>query len=133
PEEKPEEKTPPPIEPVEVLCSFELLRENEQILIRCLADEQAIGRVYCTESRRDFQKRAPQAAQEVSELFAAYIRKSVSEGVPLKVRTSVLVKDPFVYYGMITELSRVLRASVRAFESEGITIQLGGGIATEDE
>ena len=97
------------------------------------ADEQAIGRVYCTESRHDFQKRAPEAAREVSELFASYIRKSISEGVPLKVRTSVLVKDPFVYYGMITELSRVLRESVWAFESEGISIQLGGGIAAEDE
>lgn len=133
PEEKPEEKTPPPLEPVEVLCSFELLRENDRILILCLADEQAIGRVYCTESRHDFQKRAPEAAREVSELFASYIRKSISEGVPLKVRTSVLVKDPFVYYGMITELSRVLRESVRAFENEGISIQLGGGIAAEDE
>ena len=133
--QEPQEQTPPetPPEVIEMLCAFELSRNRNGIVIRCLVDETPIAETTCTESQRQFSDRAPKAAQEITARFAQHLKNTVPSGAKLTVRTSVRVRDPFVYYGMVTELSRVLRSSIQTFADDGVELQLGATSADGDD
>ena len=134
-QQEPQEQTPPetPPEVIEMLCAFELSRNRNGIVIRCLVDETPIAETTCTESQRQFSDRAPKAAQEITARFAQHLKNTVPSGAKLTVRTSVRVRDPFVYYGMVTELSRVLRSSIQTFADDGVELQLGATSADGDD
>lgn len=126
-EEKPDETPEPMPEIVELECVFELERDGDDIVVRCNADGNLLAQGRCAASPKRFQKEATSTAANVTTQLGDKLRAMKADGAQeVNVKTMLLVRDPFVYYGMVAALSRALQDRVEELQADGISLSLGG-------
>lgn len=135
PEEKkePQPESPAPDMPeiVEMECRFEITRDAGDIVVKCLADGEMLAEGRCPEDRAGFRKAAGDTAKSVTAQLGDRLRGKAAGGKDVSVRATLLVKDPLVYYGIVTAMSRALEARVEELERDGISLQVGGNSGEE--
>ncbi len=135
PEEKkePQPDSPAPDMPeiVEMECRFEITRDAGDIVVKCLTDGEMLAEGRCPEERAGFRKAAGDTAKNVTSQLGSRLRDKASGGKEVSVRATLLVKDPLVYYGIVTAMSRALEDRVEELERDGITLQVGGNSGEE--
>ena len=126
-EEKPEDKPEPMPEIVELECVFELERDGDDIVIRCNADGELLAQGRCVATPKRFRSEAATTASLVTSQLGDKLRAMKAAGAEqVNVTTSLLIRDPFVYYGMVAALSRALQERVKDLEEDGISLSVGG-------
>ena len=112
---------------VELECVFELERDGDDIVIRCNADGELLAQGRCVATPKRFRSEAATTASLVTSQLGDKLRAMKAAGAEqVNVTTSLLIRDPFVYYGMVAALSRALQERVKDLEEDGISLSVGG-------
>lgn len=132
-EKEPQPDSPAPDMPeiVEMECRFEITRDAGDIVVKCLTDGEMLAEGRCPEDRAVFRKAAGDTAKNVTAQLGDRLRDKARGGKEVSVRATLLVKDPLVYYGIVTAMSRALEDRVDELERDGITLQVGGNSGEE--
>lgn len=117
-EQKPEEPTPPipPQELIEKEMAVRVTfnREHEEIKVNLIVDGETLGSYTCPYAPNSYKRRAGEFTTKPAQALGDLL-KIATKSNRLSVKILLDVRDPFVYYSAVSDISWLIKGTIESF------------------